>query len=100
MCKSVCSLRVLGQSGDSEEDQSVAVGPGQRGGHRKPLRPPAQRDPRQELRQLLRLLREVGAAGASAPPVQGERAEQKVQSVLLIGSSLIPNGIFILSPEK
>lgn len=79
VCKSVFSLRGLGQSSNTEEDQSVSVRPGQRGGDRKPLCPPAQRDPCQELRQLLGLLREVGAAGASAPPVQGERAEQKVQ---------------------
>lgn len=72
-------MRVSGQPGHTEEDQGVAVGPGQRGGDRKPFRPPAQRDPRQELRQLLRLLREVGAAGTSAPTVPGERAEQEVQ---------------------
>lgn len=78
-CKILCALWVEGQSCDPEEDQSVAVRSGQRGGHRKPLCPPAQGDPRQELRQLFRLLREVGAAGTSAPTLQGVRAEPQVQ---------------------
>lgn len=79
MCEILCFSWTVGESCDTEEDQGVAVGPGQRGGHREPLRPPAQRDPRQEFCQLLRLLREVGAAGAGAPTVQGVRAEQEVK---------------------
>lgn len=73
------SVSSAGQPGDTEADPGVAVRPGQRGGDREPLRAPAEGDPRQELCQLLGLLREVGAAGASAPALQRERAEQEVQ---------------------
>lgn len=73
------AVSTAGQSGDTAADQGLAVRPGQRGGDREPVRPPAERDSRQELCELFRLLREVGAAGASAPTVQRERAEQEVQ---------------------
>lgn len=69
---------IAGQSGDTKEDQSLAVWSRQRRGDRKPLRPPAEGDSRQELCQLLWLLREVGAAGASASALQRERAEQEI----------------------
>lgn len=79
-------LSIAGQSGDTEEDQGLAVWSGQRRGDRKPLRPSAERDSRQELCQLFRLLRKVGAAGASAPTLQRERAEQEIQYEFLIDS--------------
>lgn len=80
-CRSVSPPAVwsVGQSGDTEEDQGLAVWSGQWRGDRKPLSPPAQRDTRQELCQLLRLLREVGAAGASASTLQRKWAEQEIQ---------------------
>lgn len=68
-----------GQSCDSAEDQSLALWSGQRRRDWKPHRPPAEGNPGSEFCQLLRLLREVGAAGASASTVQRDGAEQEVQ---------------------
>ena len=59
----------------------LAVGPLCGAGHREPVGAAAEGDPGQELRQLLRVLREVGAGGAGGPPVPGDGGEPEIKWV-------------------
>lgn len=74
-------LAALGESSDAASGQGVSLGHLQPDGHRGPVCQAAEGDPGQELCQLFRVLREVGAGGARQPTVQGDGGKQEIMWV-------------------